>query len=105
MTRTYGSHDTPENLDHCIESVWKSDRYCGTYHQCSRNRGHGIDGLYCKLHDPERVAAKRKARLKKWQDEIKQKEETRRRRGLLLSLAEGVPTDELERYVLVEKSQ
>ena len=105
MTRTYGSYDTPEDPGHCIESVWKSDGFCGTYHQCSRNRGHGINGLYCKLHDPERVAAKRKARLKEWQDNVKQTEEARKRRDLLLTMAEGIPTDELDRYVLVEKPQ
>lgn len=38
--------------------------------QCSRARGHGPDGLYCRQHDPDAVAARadasRKAYEAKW---------------------------------------
>jgi hypothetical protein len=53
--RIYGWHKTPEDPTRCIESV--HNRYSGSY-QCSRKRGHGPDGLYCKQHgriEEERV--------------------------------------------------
>lgn len=31
------------------------------YHQCTRKRGHGPDGAYCKQHDPAAAEARRKA--------------------------------------------
>ena len=36
----------PYNPEHCVEGVW------GDYieRQCSRKKGHGPDGLYCKQH-------------------------------------------------------
>jgi len=39
----------PENPDDCIEEVWNQ---CGGYvsGQCSRKRGHGPGGLYCRQH-------------------------------------------------------
>ena len=40
----------------CIEEVWPRDRWSVPY-QCTRRRGHGKDGLYCKqhakLHEPK----------------------------------------------------
>ena len=38
-----------EDPTRCIEEVWPSN---GTWIpcQCSRKRGHGPDGLYCKQH-------------------------------------------------------
>jgi len=45
-----------EDPTRCIEQVWPSD---GTWipHQCSRKRGHGPDGLYCKQHAKKAVEA------------------------------------------------
>jgi hypothetical protein len=37
----------PEDPNRCIEEVHAS-RWIS--HQCSRKRGHGPDGLYCKQH-------------------------------------------------------
>lgn len=45
----------PEDVACCVKSVfsgWHS-------HQCSRRRGHGPDGLYCKQH-AKKEEAKRK---------------------------------------------
>jgi hypothetical protein len=73
-SRTYGWNRTPEDLKLCVASVHRSDggRF-GRTGQCSRKRGHGPDGLYCKLHDPSVVQAKRdtaEAALKaKWDGE------------------------------------
>jgi hypothetical protein len=33
----------------CIEAIYDSEGF-GHYFQCSRKRGHGPDGLYCKQH-------------------------------------------------------
>lgn len=44
-----------EDFTRCVESVYSD---YGS-HQCERKRGHGPDGLYCKQHNPEAIAAKR----------------------------------------------
>ena len=36
-----------ENTQHCVEAVWGDAWYD---HQCSRKRGFGKAGLYCKQH-------------------------------------------------------
>lgn len=51
---------TPEDPKHCIEEVHSGERG-GLFHQCHRPRGHGPDGLYCKQHSPEAVAARNAA--------------------------------------------
>lgn len=51
---------TPENTTQCIEEVMEKGRGIGFY-QCTKKRGHGEGGLYCKVHDPEYIKAKRKA--------------------------------------------
>lgn len=65
--RHYGGfRATPERLDDCIESVPEGGRSVGL-RQCRHKRGHGPDGLYCKIHDPERVSPaelKRRAKAK-----------------------------------------
>lgn len=38
-----------EDKDRCAEEVWPLDSYLIPT-QCSRKRGHGKDGLYCKQH-------------------------------------------------------
>lgn len=50
-------HGTAENPTRCIEEVLGNDRW-EKGHQCNFKRGHGPDGLYCKLHAPETRAAK-----------------------------------------------
>ena len=61
-----------------IQSGW-------SFYQCTRPRGHGPDGLYCKQHDPVAVEAKRKrqqaksaaewaARAAQWDYEKKHKD-------------------------------
>ena len=52
--RRYGAwggnpNGTREDPERCIEEIWPVD---GKWipHQCSRKRGHGPDGLYCKQH-------------------------------------------------------
>lgn len=37
-----------ENIEYCVESVYRNGRMIEA--QCSKKRGHGKDGLYCKQH-------------------------------------------------------
>ena len=67
MTRRYGAWagnpaGTPEDPFKCIEVVPDGYRSC----QCSRKRGHGPDGLYCRQHDPVAKAAKQAAQEAAW---------------------------------------
>lgn len=55
----WGGRPREEDAARCIEYVWDGWRN----HQCSRKRGHGPDRLYCKQHDPDAVAARRKAAM------------------------------------------
>lgn len=56
---------TKEDTSRCIASVFSSYRF----NQCSRKRGHGEGGLYCKQHDPVRIADKDAKQLAKWKIE------------------------------------
>ena len=38
-----------EDTSRCIYEVWESGRSFIS-HQCSRKRGYGIDGVFCKQH-------------------------------------------------------
>lgn len=40
----------PEDPARCIEEVWPSNARGWVPRQCTRKRGHGLDGLYCKQH-------------------------------------------------------
>ena len=53
------SKGIPENPAHCIKAVRERDGWHS--YQCSRPRGYGEDGLYCKQHVPETVKARREA--------------------------------------------
>ena len=45
----WGFYRTPEDPTQCIKAIWVKSGYEGAT-QCSRKRGHGPDGLYCKHH-------------------------------------------------------
>jgi hypothetical protein len=49
------------NFALCCEEVSDNSTRWPRYHQCSKKRGHGPDGAYCKQHDPEVVKARRAA--------------------------------------------
>lgn len=53
-------HGYAPNFTFCCEEVGRELGRWTTYGQCSRKRGHGPDGAYCKTHDPEVVAKRRK---------------------------------------------
>ena len=50
--RWYGrssiSRGSPEDPERCVTAVWPAGMWHD--HQCTRKRGHGPDGLYCKQH-------------------------------------------------------
>lgn len=46
--RRYGYQNFPEDTDRCVVDV--PDRSSVTFYQCSRKRGYGPGGLYCKQH-------------------------------------------------------
>jgi len=48
-----------ERPERCIEQVWGNGRGAMAS-QCSRPRGHGPDGLWCKQHTPDAKAARAK---------------------------------------------
>lgn len=88
-TYGWGMHTIRWNPERCAENVPEGGRSVG-FHQCSRKPGHGPDGLYCKLHDPDRRKAKYEAEEAKRRAEREAKEAAARR---LKALAErlGVP--------------
>ena len=61
VTRRYGKwagcpQGTAEDATRCIESVYGG--FC-VPHQCTRKRGHGKDGMFCKQHGKDPAAAYR----------------------------------------------
>lgn len=40
----------PEDKARCVKEVWSDVRGSWTPYQCTRKRGHGPGGLYCKQH-------------------------------------------------------
>lgn len=54
MPRIYGqwagnSRGNPEDTANCVQAVWNQARGMIS-NQCSRKRGFGPEGLYCKQH-------------------------------------------------------
>jgi hypothetical protein len=62
------SKGIPEDKSRCAEEVSDGGRW-PTFHQCSKRRGHGPNGEYCKVHDP---GATRERKEKKYQEYKKQ---------------------------------
>ena len=58
-----------EDITRCAVSVYGSESFSHG-HQCTRPRGHGPNGEYCKQHDP----AKEEARKAKWRAEFEAKQ-------------------------------
>ena len=48
LYQKYGEWRIPEDTTRCIVDVWKPGSWHG--HQCSRKRGYGRKGLFCKQH-------------------------------------------------------
>lgn len=52
------------NFTQCCETVWERGGSWSRPHQCSRSRGYGADGAYCRQHDPAAVKARDEATRK-----------------------------------------
>ena len=95
------SRGTPEDTTKCIKTIWGGP--CSHGRQCSRKRGYGEGGLYCKQHDPENVEQKRVLEQEKYEAESKARQDKYDRRRFMSKLAEGIPTEEISKYKLVLK--
>lgn len=87
----------------CIKQVLRD----GGWHtgQCSRKRGYGKTGEYCKQHDPERNAAKRKVKFDAYDADCEHRRAAHERSNILNMLAEGIPTKELKNFKLMYKPE
>lgn len=65
----------PYQEGRCAEQVCDTGGCGFHFHQCNRKVPEGT--LYCKQHDPERIAAKRKAREAKWDAEAAERKRDR----------------------------
>ena len=59
MERKYGQwagnpKGIKENPKRCIQEVWEQGRIIHAY-QCSRKRGFGFEGLYCRQHSKKNL--------------------------------------------------
>lgn len=60
----------------CCKEVYRSDSGWGRHYQCTKPRGHGPDQAYCKTHDPEAEAKRRRASdVKYWIESNKRRVE------------------------------
>ena len=72
-------------------------------HQCTRNAVVVREGEpYCNLHDPVKKQLKRKEKQKQVDIERDVRRKKWERQNLLLELAIGIETEELENYELVK---
>lgn len=54
----------------CCEEVWERNMRWSRAYQCSKKRGHGPDGAYCKQHDPDVVKARQEKSEKRAREKI-----------------------------------
>ena len=57
--RVYHPDGIEEDKTRCAESVYSGGREM-CFYQCSRKRGFGPEGIYCRQHNPAAVAARKK---------------------------------------------
>jgi hypothetical protein len=76
----------------CAASVADGGRMV-TSIQCSRKNGHGPEGAWCKQHDPQAIAAKRKselaARKKAWDNASRKAAFIAEAQDAIRAIAEG----------------
>ncbi len=93
------SRGVKEDETMCVKTVHDTG-YLSHGRQCSRKRGHGKDGLYCKQHDLAAVKMKDDEKRKKWREGNENQEAIRRRLEILQKMARGIHTDKLKKYKL-----
>ena len=89
---------TPEDPIRCIEEIFPN---IGNNYQCQRKRGYGRDGLYCKQHDPDRIAKREAQKEREFEAKCEKMDEKKMRNRLLNELSTNIPTAELHKYKLV----
>lgn len=95
--RRYGkwagnSIGVPEDPKRCIHTIF--DRYGSPGgHQCAKPRGHGPDGQYCKVHNPEAVKARQDKSMQAYREKMEAEMRPYRRaaamREALQAIADG----------------
>ncbi len=74
----------------CSAKVWEDSRWPSS-HQCSRKAVVEREGKrYCKVHDPEYIAAKRKEHTERWERDWVKQRETGTRNALIAEAFEGI---------------
>lgn len=53
----------------CCEQIGVREGRWTRFQQCSKKRGHGPDGAYCKQHDPAAVKARQDQAMAKYKDQ------------------------------------
>lgn len=56
------------DLKRCCESVTTYEGRWPHSHQCRNRRGHGPGEAYCRVHDPERVEARRQEQQRRYNE-------------------------------------
>ena len=96
--RFYGRDDKiKEDFSRCIEEVWETGAW--TQYQCSRKRGHGPNGLYCKQHDPIAIKAKHDKKDAKYKEVWDDREKRDNRRRLEEAYCAHLSNEELEKAI------
>lgn len=91
--RRYGLHvKHKEDKSRCAVEVSGRERW-PSYSQCSRPRGHGPGGMYCKQHDPATVSSRDDASMKRWKEKAHRQGRPHRQlvayRDALRAIADG----------------
>ena len=101
MDRTYGTfgRKIPEIKTRCVASVASNRNMGFISHQCRKKRGYGKEGLYCKQHDPERIAEKQRKKDEAYKKKWDKEEEQHCRIRLMAEYFDGISTEEIEKMV------
>ena len=87
----------------CEEQIRDSGR-CPSYHACGKTAKVQRDGKwYCGIHDPEKVAERRKKQDDKWHAGMKAAREERRRREAEQNYCANLTTEYLETHGVAVK--
>lgn len=86
--------NTKEDLGQCHQRVWgeRVDSWCCQKKAVVQRNGKN----YCKIHDPEYIAAKDKARQEKWSKEAEENDRKWDWREARIKAIEGLTIDELK---------
>lgn len=81
---------SPPDYTRCCADVWPPPGHISS--QCSRKRGHGPDGAYCKQHDPAEVKRRQEEASARYERDMARRRlgfDGRRFRDALRQIAKG----------------